>query len=47
MYSSYITTYIDRDVKELSGSVDSLVFYGFFAAAAELIVRELRGGREA
>ena len=36
VYSSYISTYIDRDVKELSGAIDSLQFMGFFTAAAAL-----------
>lgn len=36
LYSSYISTYIDRDVKELSGSIDSLKFIRFFTAAAAL-----------
>lgn len=36
LYSSYISTYIDRDVKELSGTIDSLQFMVFFTAAAAL-----------
>ncbi len=36
VYSSYISTYIDRDIKELSGTVDSLKFMGFITAAAAL-----------
>lgn len=36
VYSSYISTYIDRDVREISGSVDSLKFMDFFTAAAAL-----------
>ena len=36
VYSSYISTYIDRDVKELSGSIDSLKFMDFITAAAAL-----------
>lgn len=33
-YSSYLTTYIERDVKELSNSIDSLKFLRFVTAAA-------------
>lgn len=33
-YSSYINTYIERDVKELSDSVDSLKFLDFITAVA-------------
>lgn len=33
-YSSYISTYIERDVKELSDAIDSLKFYRFITAAA-------------
>ncbi|MBQ8563515.1 MAG: ATP-binding protein [Firmicutes bacterium] len=33
-YSSYISTYIERDVKELSDSIDSLHFLRFMTAAA-------------
>ncbi len=36
VYSSYISTYIDRDVKELSGTIDSLRFLNFITAAAAL-----------
>jgi predicted AAA+ superfamily ATPase len=36
VYSSYISTYIDRDVKELSGTIDSLKFMNFITAAAAL-----------
>lgn len=36
VYSSYISTYIDRDVKELSGTIDSLKFMNFVTAAAAL-----------
>ncbi len=35
-YSSYISTYIDRDVKEISGTIDSLRFMDFITAAASL-----------
>lgn len=35
-YQSYISTYLDRDVKELSGTIDSLKFYSFITAAAAL-----------
>jgi predicted AAA+ superfamily ATPase len=35
-YSSYIGTYIDRDVKEISGAIDSLKFMNFITAAAAL-----------
>lgn len=33
-YSGYISTYLDRDVKELSGAIDSLKFMSFITAAA-------------
>lgn len=33
-YSSYLTTYIERDVKELSGAIDSLKFLHFITAVA-------------
>ena len=33
-YSSYISTYIERDVRELSGAVDALKFNRFVTAAA-------------
>ena len=33
-YSSYLTTYIDRDVKELSDAIDSLKFLRFITAVA-------------
>lgn len=36
VYSSYISTYIDRDVKELSGTIDSLKFMNFITATAAL-----------
>lgn len=36
VYASYIGTYIDRDVKEISGTVDSLKFMDFITAAAAL-----------
>lgn len=36
LYSSYISTYIDRDVKELSGVLDSLKFMSFITATAAL-----------
>ena len=36
VYSSYISTYLDRDVKALSGSIDSLKFMDFITAAAAL-----------
>ena len=36
VYSSYISTYIDRDVKELSAAIDSLKFMSFITAAAAL-----------
>lgn len=35
-YKSYIGTYLDRDVKELSGTIDSLKFMNFITAAAAL-----------
>ena len=33
-YSSYISTYVERDVRELSGSIDALKFSKFITAAA-------------
>lgn len=33
-YSSYLTTHIERDVKELSDAIDSLKFLGFITAVA-------------
>ncbi len=33
-YSSYLTTYIERDVKELSEAIDSLKFFRFITAVA-------------
>lgn len=33
-YSSYLNTYIDRDVRELSESIDSLKFFRFLTAVA-------------
>ena len=36
VYSSYVSTYIDRDIKELSGTIDSLQFMNFITAAAAL-----------
>lgn len=36
VYSSYISTYIDRDIKEISGAIDSLRFVDFITAAAAL-----------
>jgi len=33
-YSSYLTTYIERDVRELSDSIDALKFYQFITAVA-------------
>lgn len=36
VYSSYISTYIDRDVKEISGTIDSLKFMDFVTATAAL-----------
>ncbi len=33
-YSSYLSTYIDRDVKELSETIDSLKFFRFMTAVA-------------
>jgi predicted AAA+ superfamily ATPase len=37
VYSSYIGTYIDRDVKELSGTIDSLKFMNFITATAAYV----------
>jgi len=36
VYSSYISTHLVRDVKELSGTIDSLKFMNFITAAAAL-----------
>ncbi len=36
LYSSYISTYLDRDVKEISGTINSLRFMDFITAAAAL-----------
>lgn len=36
VYASYVGTYIDRDVKEISGAIDSLKFMDFITAAAAL-----------
>ena len=36
VYSSYISTYIERDVKELSGTIDALKFMALITAAAAL-----------
>ena len=33
-YSSYLSTYIERDIRELSGSIDSLKFFRFITAVA-------------
>lgn len=33
-YSSYLSTYIERDIKELSGEIDSLLFMKFITAVA-------------
>lgn len=33
-YASYISTYIERDVRELSGEIDALKFMNFITAAA-------------
>ncbi|MCM1244424.1 MAG: ATP-binding protein [Roseburia sp.] len=33
-YSSYLTTYIERDIRELSGTIDSLKFMHFITAVA-------------
>lgn len=33
-YSSYLSTYIERDIRELSDSIDSLKFFRFITAAA-------------
>ena len=35
-YSGYVSTYIDRDVKEISGAIDSLRFMDFITASAAL-----------
>jgi predicted AAA+ superfamily ATPase len=36
LYASYIATYIERDVNELSGQIEALRFMDFFIAAAAL-----------
>ena len=36
VYASYVRAYIDRDVREISGTIDSLKFMNFFTAAAAL-----------
>ena len=36
VYSNYISTYIGRDVKELSGAIDSLKFMNFITSTAAL-----------
>jgi predicted AAA+ superfamily ATPase len=36
LYSSYVSTYIDRDVKDISGTIDSLKFMNFITATAAL-----------
>jgi predicted AAA+ superfamily ATPase len=36
VYGSYVSTYIDRDVKEISGKIDSLTFMNFITATAAL-----------
>lgn len=36
VYSSYISTFVDRDIKELSGSINSLKFMSFITAVAAL-----------
>lgn len=33
-YSSYLSTYIERDVRELSGAIDALKFAKFITAVA-------------
>ena len=33
-YSGYVSTYIERDVRELSGAIDSLKFFNFVTAVA-------------
>lgn len=33
-YSSYLSTYLERDVRDLSGSIDSLKFFNFITAVA-------------
>lgn len=36
VYAGYVGTYLDRDVKEISGAIDSLKFMDFITAAAAL-----------
>ena len=36
LYSSYVSTYIDRDVKDISGTIDSLKFMNFITVTAAL-----------
>jgi len=33
-YSSYVSTYIERDIKEISGSIDSLAFFKFITSVS-------------
>ena len=46
-YSSYLSTYIDRDVKELSDAIDSLKFLRFITAVAarcgQMLNRTVKG----
>ena len=44
-YSSYLSTYIERDVRELSDSIDSLKFLRFITAAAARCGLILQGMR--
>lgn len=37
IYSGYISTYIERDIRGLSGNIDVLKFYNFITAAASMI----------
>ena len=40
-YSSYLSTYIERDVRELSGSIDALKFHRFVTAMAARSAQQL------
>ena len=40
-YRSYINTYLERDIKELSGNIDSLKFLDFITTAASLAAQQV------
>lgn len=37
VYGSYLSTYVERDIRELSGGIDALKFMNFITAAAALV----------